>query len=262
MSRVFLKTYCYAPHEIEFIKANLEECYPHIEKMIVCEFDINHTGMKREFEFKDINSQIPEEHLDKFDYHACVVSEHTVKAYNNEDAIHRVNEPIMRSWFTKLYDFSADDIIISVDADEIINGEKIKYITEQVQKHGTVRLKMRQFFYKKNYLWKNKDFVSAIATQYSRMSPKYPNNWRDQGPITEEFVGCHFSWCITPEQMIHKLHTYSHPRYRFCAKKELLEDAIENKKYPFDNNVNFDIEEIGLNDMRIPKSLRGENTGA
>ena len=73
MSRVFLKTYCYAPHEIEFIKANLEECYPHIEKMIVCEFDINHTGMKREFEFKDINSQIPEEHLDKFDYHACVV---------------------------------------------------------------------------------------------------------------------------------------------------------------------------------------------
>jgi len=258
MGKIYLKTYCYAPHEIEFIKANLEECYPFIEKMIVCEFDVNHTGVKREYIFEDLKEKMPPEFRNKLDYHACTIVNDTVEAYNNESAIHRINEPVMRSWFTKLYNFAPDDIIISVDADEIIYGEKMEYILGQVQRHGTVRLKLQQFFYKKNYLWKNKDFVSAIASYYSRINPKYPNNWRDQGHTTDECVGCHFSWCMSSDEMVHKLHTYSHPSYRFCANKELLDDAIENKKYPFDKNVNFDIEELDVNDERIPKSLRGQ----
>ena len=256
MARIFLKTYCYAPHELAFIKSNLEECYPFIEKMIVCEYDINHTGMKRDFIFEDIESSIPENLRDKFDYHACSVYDHTVEAYDNESAIHSVNEPVMRSWFTKLYDFRDDDIIISVDADEIIYRDKIKYIIEQVQRYGAVRLKQYQFFYKKNYLWRDKDWKSAIAAYYGVVQPKYPNNWRDWGHITDEFVGVHFSWCMTPDEMVHKLYTYSHPRYRFCADKKLLENAIENKIYPFDENVNFDIEELKLDDTRIPESMR------
>ena len=259
MGKVYLKTYCYASHELEFIKANLEECYPFIDKMIVCEFDVHHTGMKREYEFKDIVSKIPIQYRDKFDYHACSISRHTVEAGENEDLIHRINEPVMRSWFTKLYNFAPDDIIISVDADEIIYNEKIKYILDQVKKHGTVRLKLRQFFYKKSYLWKNKDFVSPIATYYTNINPKYPNNWRDVGSVTERYVGCHFSWCMNVDSMLHKLHTYGHQRYRFCANRELLEDAIENKKYPFDEKVNFDIIDIDLNDSRIPRSLRSVN---
>lgn len=256
MGKIYLKTYCYAPHEVEFISSNLEECYPHIDKMVVCEFDINHTGVKREFEYKDLKTKIPDHLSDKLDYHACEVYDITARAYDREDLIHKVNEPVMRSYFTKLYDFKPDDIIISVDADEIIYGDKIKYIIEQVKKYKIVALKLRQFFYKKTYLWKNKDFTSPIAAYYSHINPKFPNNWRDIGRITEEYVGGHFSWCMTPDEMVHKLHTYSHPRYRFCAKKELLENAIENKKYPFDERVKFNIIELDANDKIIPKSLR------
>ena len=118
----------YAPHELEFIIANLEECYDHIDKMIVCEFNINHTGVKREYEFLDLKDRIPEHLRDKLDYHACDVYDVTVRAYEDEPAIHRVNEPVMRSWFTKLYEFNDNDIIISIDADEIIYGDKIPYI--------------------------------------------------------------------------------------------------------------------------------------
>ena len=57
--------------------------------------------------------------------------------------------------------------------------------------------------------------------------------------------------------MIHKLDTYSHPTYRFCADKDLLNNAIENKEYPFDESVDFDIQELDLNDELIPKSMRG-----
>jgi hypothetical protein len=256
LSKLYLKTYCYAPHEIDFIRANLQECYPFLEKMIVCEFDVNHTGMKRDFKFGNIKDNIPIELQDKLEYHQCSIYDHTVEAYNNEADIHNINEPVMRSWFTKLYNFSPNDIVISIDADEIIYGDKIEYIKEQVEKYGVIGLKLRQFFYKKNYLWRNKDFTSPIATYYGLMNPAYPNNWRDFPRHTEEYVGGHFSWCMSAEEMVHKLHTYSHPQYRFCAKKDLLEDAIQNKKYPFDTDVDFDIEELDVNDKRIPLSLR------
>jgi len=253
---IYLKTYCYAPHEVEFIVANLKECYDYIDKMIVCEFDINHTGVKRPFEYSDLKSLVPEELSDKLDYHACEVYDITARAYEDEAAIHGVNEPVMRSYFTKLYNFSDNDIIISIDADEILYGEQLPYIIEQVSKQGAVRLKLRQFFYRKTYLWEGRDFVSPIATYYGVINPKFPNNWRDIGNVTEEYVGCHFSWCMGVEAMIHKLDTYSHPRYRFCADRDLLENSIANKTYPFDDNVSFDIRELPADDSLIPKSMR------
>lgn len=246
----------YVPHELEFIIANLEECYDHIDKMIVCEFDIHHTGVKREFEFEDLKDRVPEHLRDKLDYHACSVYEHTARAYENEDVIHSVNQPLMRSWFTKLYNFEDDDIIISVDADEIIDKRKLPDIINQVNSNGIVRLKMRQFFYKKTYLWENKDWISPIACKYGMIHSKYPNDWRDQGSVTSDYVGCHFSWCMNVDAMIHKLDTYSHPQYRFCAKREILEDAIENKKYPFDLNIQFNIGEISVNSEILPESIR------
>ena len=253
---IYLKTYCYAPHEVEFIVANLKECYDYIDKMIVCESDLNHTGVKRPFEYSDLKSLVPEELSDKLDYHACEVYDITARAYEDEAAIHGVNEPVMRSYFTKLYNFSDNDIIISIDADEILYGEQLPYIIEQVSKQGAVRLKLRQFFYKKTYLWEGRDFVSPIATYYGVINPKFPNNWRDIGNVTEEYVGCHFSWCMGVEAMIHKLDTYSHPRYRFCADRDLLENSIANKTYPFDDNVSFDIRELPADDSLIPKSMR------
>ena len=254
---IYLKTYCYAPHEIDFIIANLKECYDHIDKMIVCEFDIHHTGVKRDFEYTDLKERVPEELRDKLDYHACEVFDITARAYEDESLIHSINEPVMRSYFTKLYDFKPSDVIISIDADEIIYGDSINYIHDQVRIHGVVALKLRQFFYKKNYLWRNKDFSSPIAAYFCMITPEFPNNWRDTGNVTDEYVGCHFSWCMDVEAMIHKLDTYSHPRYRFCADKELLNNAIENKEYPFDEGVDFDIHELDLNDELIPKSMRG-----
>lgn len=254
---IYLKTYCYAPHELEFVIANLQECYDHIDKMIVCEFDINHTGEKRDFEFQDLCSMVPENLRDKLDYHACDIYDITARAFNDEDAIHTINEPIMRSFFTQLYDFDPDDIIISVDADEILYREKVQEVIDKVKINNIVSLRMRQFFYKKTYLWEDIIWKSAIACKFGAVNPPYPNNWRDIGISTEDFVGCHFSWCMDVNAMINKLYTYSHPRYRFCADKEILQDAIDNKKYPFDKNRSFNIKEIDSDSSIIPTSLRG-----
>ena len=58
------------------------------------------------------------------------------------------------------------------------------------------------------------------------------------------------------DEMVHKLDTYSHPRYRFCANKNLLQNAIDNKTYPFDENVKFNIIELDQSSNLLPQSIR------
>ena len=143
-----------------------------------------------------------------------------------------------------------------MDADEIIYRDSYPYIFSEVESKNCVRLRLNQFFYKKNYLWEDKDFISPIAAKYKIFKNHYPCNWRDSGPVTSDKVGCHFSWCMTPEEMVYKLHTYSHPKYRFCANVELLSEAIDNKKYPFDDGTDFRIRELSLDDPIIPECIR------
>ena len=229
MSKVYLKTYFYVEHEIKFLIMNLMEAYHHVDHFIICEHNITHTGQPREFIFEEHKHKFPPELMDKVIYLPQDIS------------------------------FDNDDIIISVDADEIIYREAYDYILSEVNEKECVRLNLHQFFYKTNYLWEGKDFTSPIAAKYKVFRHHYPCNWRDVGPVVSKRVGCHFSWCMTPEEMVYKLHTYSHPRYRFCADEKLLKDAIENKKYPFDPSVDFNIRELDMNDEVLPECLRSQS---
>jgi hypothetical protein len=255
INMIYLKTYFYVEHEIKFLVMNLIESYDHIDKFIICEHNRTHTGKPREFIFEKYRDQFPPELMDKVIYLPCDISEHTVEAYENEDDIHRINEPVMRSCFMTNLSFEDEDIVISVDADEIIYRESYPYIISEVNNNDVVRLNLYQFFYKTTYLWEGKDFTSPIASKYKVFKGQYPCNWRDVGRVVDKKVGCHFSWCMTPEQMVYKLHTYSHPRYRFCADKELLENAIKNKTYPFDPSIDFCIKEVNLNSEVLPSCI-------
>jgi len=254
---IYLKTYFYVEHEFQFLAANLEESYPHVEKFIMCEFNRTHTGQPREMlGWEKLASALPSDKLDKVLYLPLDISEYTVSAYNDEAAIHRVNEPVMRSIFMKYVDFKDEDIVVSVDADEIIYEESYPKIQELLKHHSACLLNLYQFFYKKTYLWKNKEFIAPTAAKYSYFKHRFPCNLRYEGTPMSEKAGCHFSWCMSPKEMVYKLDTYSHPQYRFCADEDLLTEAIEKKTYPFNRDEKFDIEEISPADDRIPRSLR------
>ena len=256
---IYLKTYFYVPHEIKFLVMNLIESYNHIDKFIICEYNRTHTGEPRKFIFEEYKHLFPEELQDKILYLPCDISEDVVEAHNDENSIHQINEPVMRSSFMRNLAFDDEDIIFSVDADEIIYRESYDYILNEVKINDVVRLNLHQFFYKMNYLWEDKDFVSPIATKYGIFRGQYPCNFRDVGKIVSNKVGCHFSWCMTPQEMVYKLYTYSHPRYRFCANEELLKEAIENKTYPFDVGVDFKIKELEMNDEVLPTCVRNQS---
>tara|TARA_R110002060_G_scaffold4985_12_gene7753 strand:- start:279 stop:1061 length:783 start_codon:yes stop_codon:yes gene_type:complete len=252
---VYLKTYFYVEHEIKFLVANLLESYEHIDKFIICEFNRTHTGMPRHMIGWDvIKDYFPKDKVDKVLYLPLDISHLTIEAYDNEDMIHARNEPVMRSVFMKAIEFSDDDFIVSVDADEIIYSDSYPEIIEFVNSNGPCQLNLHQFFYKMTYLWKDKDFIAPTALQYKHFKDRFPCNLRYEGVIFPKKAGCHFSWCMSPKEMVYKLHTYSHPRYRHLADENILEKAIRDKKYPFDD-TDFNIEEIEITSNILPRKM-------
>lgn len=253
---IYLKTYFYSEHEVPFLILNLLEAYSHIDTFIICEYNYTHTGLKREYIWNDIKDQFPQDKMDKIQYIQGDMSAIAKYAYNDGHTIHAINEPWMRGYFAKEIQFNDDDIIFSVDADEIIYGDMYPELIQSVRKQSIIRLPMNQFFYRVNYLWSDLVFRSSIVALYKVYKHQYPAQWRDAGKDYSKIVGCHFSWCMTVEQMLHKMECYSHPEYRHLAKKEILEDAIENKKYPFAPNRPFTLLTIDFDtDSRIPRKM-------
>ena len=253
----YLKTYFYVAHELPFIKANLLESQDSVDYFIVCEYDKTHTGMPRPFIGKDkLFDCLPSELHSKLIYLPLEIGKYTKEAYNNENLIHKINEPVMRSIFMKHMQMTDEDIVISVDADEIIYRDAYSSIYAELEKVDVVQLKLNQFFYKKTYLWENISFIAPVAAKYKYFKKKFPCNLRYEGKVMDEVVGCHFSWCMNVDEMIYKLHTYSHPKYRSCADRDLLREAVKNKTYPFDPNINFQILEIPENSELLPLSMR------
>lgn len=250
---IYLKTYFHTETEINFINMNLIESYNHIDKFIICEFDVNHNGEKREFIYDKIKYQILSEYRDKIIYLKCKLS-NPLDGENNENNSH-INETIMRGYFTKCLEFNDDDVIISVDADEIIYSESYNIIFKYLEKHDKVQLRLNQFFYKLNYYWKDNNFIAPVAAYYKVFKNFYPSDWRYNGYVIPNIMGCHFSWCMSIDDMILKLKKYAHVKYKYLADKNILEKAIVDKTYPFDIRKPFNIEIVDRDSTIMPKSI-------
>ena len=254
---IYFKTYFYSPHEVPFLILNLRESYKYIDKFIICEFNYTHTGIKREYIWEQHKHKFPKELMDKVLYLKIDMSKVAQYAYNNEPVIHKINEPYMRGSFVKYIPIKDDDIVISTDADEIIYGEKYPELLKAVKKHGAIQLVLHQFFYRINYYWRKKPFKAPTIALYRTMKHHFPNQWRYQGKVYPGLMGCHFSWCMTSEEMLHKMKCYSDsPKYRHLEKKEILDKAIATRTYPFDPKRPFSLEIIKIEDNPIlPKQM-------
>jgi len=254
---IYLKTYFYAPHEIKFIKLNLRESFNHVDRMILCEFNKNHLGMDRDFIFHRYSNYFSQDELNKIIYLKCDLSNLVVKAKNSEQ-IHQ-NENLMRGYFESQMELNKKDIIISVDADEIIFDQYYDQLIDHISIFKPAfRLQLNQFFYKINYLWENENFVAPTIARVSYYHGKFPGQWRYDGDLYPEIVGDHFSWCMTIEEMLEKMRVYGHHYdYQHLIKKETMEEAIKNKTYPFDKNRVFKICELDFENRKefYPSSI-------
>lgn len=255
---IYLKTLFYAPNEIKYIKLNLMESFKYIDKFIICEFNRTHVGSDKELIFKNFLKDFVEKEKEKIIYIGADISKLT--KYSKEDsAIMHENEKIMRGYFSSQIDLKDNDIVISLDADEIIFEQYYKKLLSNLNFFNNIFiLQIYQFFYRINYLWENKKFIAPVICRAKCYKHKFPGQWRYEGRLVPYFVGCHFSWCISIEEMMEKLNSYAHTAdYKNFADKELLENAIEKKIYPFSPNEDFKIKVLDIykDNLYYPKSI-------
>ena len=265
---IYLKTYCYSKHELPFVIANLTEGYNYIEKLVLYEYNYTHTGIKKEYEMEKVIHLIPEDLRNKLYYKKVDITNYVEYAYENGDLIHRVNEPIQRSWMFNDNNFTLkdNDIIIDHDIDEIIYKKAYpKLINELNQRQQPLSIRLNQFFFNHTYLWMDCTFSSPTIYYYGMVKNSRQiikglkiKNLRDLAQKTSAIYGCHMSWIMPVDYMIKKLHSYSHPEYRAYADKKILQQAIKEKKYIFDLKRPFNIEELNINDDNIPIYLQKE----
>ena len=266
---LYLKSYCYSQHELPFIIANLQEGYDYIEKLVLYEYNFTHTGVKKEYEIEKVLDLIPKNLKQKLYYKKVDITNYVEYAYENGPLIHSVNEPIQRSWFYNDQNFNLqdDDIIIDHDIDEIIYKNSYRKLIDELNNRGTpLSIRLNQFFFKHNYLWTDCNFSSPTIYKYN-MVKNIPRkvkglsikNLRDLSMKTSNIHGCHMSWIMPADYMVKKLHSYSHPEFRKYADKNLLQKAIDDKIYIFDASRPFNIDELNLNDEKIPEYLQKEN---
>jgi len=254
---IYLKTIFSSPAEIKFLKLNMRESFEYVDKFIVCEFNFTHVGIKRELIFGKHLSDFTKEEQDKIIYIGADISGDIILAGNSREA--HENEQIMRGYFIRDVRLEDDDIVVSVDADEIVFGIEYPDIFKRLNFfRKAIKLELRQFFYKINYLWTNQKFIAPTVCYAKYYKNKFPGQWRYDVQLYKKIVGCHFSWCLTVDEMLKKIGMYAHrDDYKHLATREILEDAIKNKKYPFDSSVDFNIEVLDIYKDRqyYPKSI-------
>jgi len=253
---IYLKSYCYSKHELPFIKAQLDESKGHVDKFYLYEFDCTHTGAPKKFE---LEGYLPQD--DRLVYKPVSIINRCVYSPDTEGPTHSINEPIQRSYIFNDPEVNLcdEDIIFDVDVDEIIYSSSYKKLIHECP----TSIRLNQFFFKKNYLWTDCNFASPSVYRYSVIKNTFKNvsglrvsnQTRDLSKKTCDIHGCHMSWIMPIDCMINKLNSYSHIKYKKFADPVVLQRAVDNKQYIFDPTRSFNIEELSMEDPRIPRSL-------
>ena len=272
----YLVTHFYSNAEVPFLKLNYLEGKNHIDKFIFVEFNYTKIGTPKEYVNIDKKDIFTEDDFKQIMYFKVDLTDKVLDANNDTTeartvmAIH--NEPLFRSYFKNLVDFKDDDIVISVDADEIVYEQAYDHIFKEMQTNDILLLKMYMFYYRLDHL-SNELWTSPIAMRYSvgrdiydirsdGNKTKYPQ-WRKcsmtkDSKITSIYTGCHFSWCMTIEDMLNKLDCHGcgvTMKYKKLSNKEILEEMITNKKFYMKDKANFNLIKISIKSDIYPKQI-------
>ncbi len=263
---LYLKSYCYSKHELPFIIANLDEGFGHIDKLILYEYNFTHTGLSKEYEVEKVLHLIPEYLKTKLLYKKIDLTKYIDYAVDDEHKCHEINENIQRSWLFNDADIVLrdDDIIIDIDIDEIIYKKSyVNLINELNSKNKPLSIRLNQFFFKHNYLWSDCAFDAPAIYKYKMVKNinknikgiqcKYQRYCHQK---SSNIYGCHMSWVMPIDDMLKKIRSGAHTKYHHLGKREILEKAINEKKYIFDPKRSFTIDVLDLKDSRIPSILQ------
>lgn len=260
MVRTVVKILVSSPLEEEFVKISAMELLPIADHFLITEANIDnfgnyHPSACSEFlhDLKDVNSKIQYIYMD--------LSQESIKSANTPEQLHK-NEQIMRNGFTKYVDLLPNDLVVSLDADEILYARRVKVFQRRLNRRFMKRrgyvLKLHQFVFFCNNNWTNCNFRGPVITRASVFLNQSSPQWRYTGTPTIFKSGVHFSWVMPIESMVDKILSTSHSiEYRKYADVELLRSAIIKNIWIFDPLRDFRTRTLkSRRSRKFPKSLR------
>lgn len=260
VSKVYAKTIVSSAGELPFVLMNISELEVLVDEFLVCESNITHTGESRTFCF-----------LDEFEPELIKCSakvrlirmdlENFTRPWNESSDILHSNEQEIRNGFTRYINLNEADIVISMDADEVIHRRRAKKFIRLLNRKFLPRtsyvLRLHMIIYKIRYHWVNCNFQAPVICKAIHFMYQNSPQWRYDGSRTLLKSGTHFTWLMTPSEMVQKIMKYSHRKENEkFANLETLRCSIEEKKYPFEPERPFRIVERNPNSRIYPKSLK------
>jgi beta-1,4-mannosyl-glycoprotein beta-1,4-N-acetylglucosaminyltransferase len=198
--------------EIDLLDLKVKEESPHVDKIIIVESEITHSGRPKPINFPTSKYDQKVEHL-------------IVKAEVFADCPGRWDKEVrQRDYAMSQLEIADDDIFIVTDLDEIINGEKIEEIIQKAREHGIVRACMRLFFYYINVFqpkqaWPHpfavtgKRYKENPSLSYLRTGPDRNNGDFHGASVLISNCGNHFAWMGGVEKIEEKFNNFCHTEY-------------------------------------------------
>lgn len=249
-------------HELPFVRLNILESSPHVDRILICEADYSHVGHERELLFEKLLGTLNNNELRKVEYIPLRIGHQIDRKLRGAELFHSI-ERIIRDEFARIVNIHNSDFVVAVDADEIIYSDVYPMLKNMTLgklgwKARSIRLKLHQFFFFLDYLWEGHLFDAPVATRASVfLSQNRPADWRYLGKTTKFHAGVHFSWVMNLDDMVSKLSRYAHnDLYGHLADEDLLLRAMKEKRYIFDSQVDFTIKEISYDNEIYPRSFK------
>jgi hypothetical protein len=259
---IYLKSYCYSEHEIDFIKAQLIESEGYVDKLVLYEYNVTHRGKSKPFRLREHIEALDPKLKSRILYRPVDI-EHLCQQSDDEQNAH-INEDIQRSYFFNddIITIQSNDIIFDLDIDEIIYKRCYPILIFMARfLKIPIGIRLNQFFYKANYYWRSSKFRSPVVYRYGAYFKKqtryllegYRIEHQRNYILTTPFAcGAHLSWVMPVEMMVRKIHSYAHTGFEKYADINVLKQAIKNKQYIFDDKRKFDIVTLKGNSKMIP----------
>lgn len=265
--KTYIKKIISAENELKFIKLDLIESRKEVDNIILVEVNYTHSGLYKEY----IDDQLFNSFFSEDDKKRIIRIKADISSlvrFNSiiPDDLH-FNERINRGIFSDYIDLNKNDIIFSLDADEVLYESSFSKIKSKIiEEDKGFLIKLHNLMYRPDYLCENYEFIAPTVCKVKfynnpimRIKSRFKKykQWRYHGEILKDPMGVHFNWHLTPKEIMKKLVSYSHSD-KFHNKifdESYYYNLIKNKKY-IDEDVSFEIKKLDLrNENILPKSF-------
>lgn len=259
--RVILKTIVSSENELNLVNLNIIENSNLVDIFIVSEANITHSGEFREYLFEKYFADGLIENPEKVKYVKVDLTDVRLTEADHPNYLHE-NEQKIRDGFRQGFEISANDIVISVDADEIIYNLMVKKLSRKLRSRfnrtTSFELRLHQFAFRLSNYWPHYLFQGPVICKASHFLSMQNPQWRYSGKHVRKRAGCHLSWMMTPEQIQNKMLSWAHAdETREFADLKNIQDAIIQGLMPWDKNVKMIYKVVDPKTFRLlPSSLQ------